>query len=190
MTDHTRFRAALTTVAFVTFLLAGCSVPAGTAGGPLPDEPIPVEPDGGTGTTDPATLDYPYLLDVGSAIPAWRLASEAFSSELDAWNAGCTPADALSGTACHSGLRDLRATVNGIHSQWWSLDDANWESREYSGLIALEPTRDATFAAKSSGEDWESACTSGAEDVACLAAATAYHSDLSALDDAYSAWRG
>lgn len=177
MTTTLRFRAALAASVLVPVLLAGCTVSS--------PEPIPVEPDGGIGTTDPLTLDYPVLTDAATAVPRWRALGEALSTKLDAWNADCAPAEILDDDACRERLASFAGDVNGIELEWWSLDDSNWESREYSGLVALEPTRDATLAAKASYEVWGGSWSDDAP-----AEAEAFHADLTALDEAFTAWRG
>ena len=181
-TTRIRFRAALAATALAPVLLAGCASPAAAGG----DDPVPVEPDGGTGTTDPLSLDYPPLTDPETAVPEWRRLSESISGQLAAWDAQCEPADASLGTPCTAALVAIRMTVGEAYQQWWALDDSSWESGEYSGLVALE----ATLAARESGAGWESACGLYAQPADCTAAATAFHDDLTALDAAFTAWRG
>ena len=177
MTTTLRFRAALAATVLAPVLLAGCAS--------APTDPIPVEQDGGTGATDPLTLSYPPLTDAATAVPRWRGLGEDFSEQLASWDAACVPADVATDDACDAGLDLLVATVNGIHQEWWALDNANWESGEYSGLVALTPTRDATLAAKESG----GALSCDSDDF-CVAAAEAFHADPTALDGAFTAWRG
>jgi hypothetical protein len=45
----------------------------------------------------------------------------------------------------------------------FAFDNGDWESGEYSGLVALKPTRDATLAASNSGSAWTRQALSAAE---------------------------
>ncbi len=172
-----RFRAALAATALAPLLLAGC-----TASDPAP---LPVEPDGGIGTTDPLTLSYPHLIDAETAVPRWRDLGEAFTQKLADWDAVCATADILDDDACREELSGFIRDVNGIYQEWWAMDDANWDSGEHSGLVALEPTRDATLAARASYDAWGGSWSDDAP-----AEAEAFHADLTVLDDAFTAWRG
>jgi hypothetical protein len=182
-----RFRAAFAATVLAPVLLSGCAPAAAGA-----EEPsLPVEPDSGIGTTDPALLDYPFLVEPETAIPSWRSRADLLEGQLLAWNAECTPADATYGTPCTTALDHIRLTVGDIFQQWWALDDANWESGEFSGLVALKPTRDATLAARDSGRAWAEACEGiHADAEECEAGATAFHADVTTLSAAFSAWRG
>ena len=180
MTTNLRFRAALAASALAPLLLAGCTVT-----GPAPTDPLPVEPDGGIGTTDPLTLDYPVLTEPATAVPRWRDLGEQLSEKLATWESDCPDVDVVNDDACRVGLVSFVVDVNAIHNEWLSLDDSNWESGEYSGLVALEPTRDATLAARASYEVWGGSWSSDAP-----AEAEAFHADLTALDEAFTAWRG
>lgn len=176
MTTKIRLRAAITATLLAPVLLAGCAAP---------DVPMPVEPDGGTGSTDPLTLDYPVLVDPVTAVPRWRELGEALSERLASWDAVCTPDVVVEDEACRDGLAGLITNVNGLHQEWLGMDDSAWDAREYSGLVALEPTRDATLAARASYELWGGSWSEDAP-----AEAAAFHADLTALDDAFTAWRG
>lgn len=179
MTTTLRFRAALAATVIAPVLLAGC------AASTTPDDPMPVEPDGGIGTTDPLTLDYPVLVDPATAVPRWRELGEALSEGLASWDAVCTPDVVVEDATCRDGLSALITDVNGLHQEWLAMDSSAWESREYSGLVALEPTREATLAARASYEGWGGSWSEDAP-----AEAAAFHADVAALDDAFTAWRG
>jgi hypothetical protein len=174
-----RLRAALAATLLAPALLAGCTV------SPLPTDPMPVEPDGGPGTTDPLTLSYPVLIDPETSVPRWRELGEDFSAQLAAWDAACSPEEILDDDACREDLAAFITTVNSVNQEWLSMDNSEWDSGDYSGLVALEPTRDATIAARASYEEWGG---SWADDAP--AEATAFHTDLTALDEAFTAWRG
>jgi hypothetical protein len=174
-----RFRAALAATLLAPALLAGCAT------SPLPTDPIPVEPGGGTGTTDPLTLSYPVLIDPRTAVPQWRALGEDFTQQLADWDAACVPSEILDDEACREDLAAFITTVNAFNQQWLSMDNSEWESGDYSGLVALEPTRDATIAARASYEQWGGSWSDDAP-----AEAAVFHADLTALDDAFTAWRG
>lgn len=185
MTTRIRFRAALAATVILPLLLTGCAATSAPGG-----DPVPVEPDGGTGTTDPYALSYPPLVDVDTAIPEWQQAADDLEAELAAWDAECTPADATYGTPCWRVLGEFLPRVNAVYQFWWGLDLSNFETDEYSGVVALRPAYEATLAARESAGAFADGCGLYDEAPDCAVVATAHHDDLTELVAAFSAWRG
>jgi len=137
-----------------TLVLAGCSSPA-----PAPVDPTPTEPPAPVVATL-SDLDFPFdspdtvtaLVDARSGLEGWY----------DEYTATCTAEDAGSADSpeCTEGILTTLQNVNAVKTVFdfapWSTDD--FASGDYSGLVALEPTKGSIQTASDEGSDVVDSC--------------------------------
>ena len=179
-------RLALLAAVAATLVLAGCSTPA----------PVPVDPEP---TTEPAPevavlsdLDFP------NGLTEWLAPLDEHKAALADWfttyTADCTAEQAGSADSpeCTEGILTGLQAVNAIKTDFdFNVGDNDWASGEFSGLVALDSTHEATLTASGSGSDFIDTCyyvPGGDGSGACVAPAQTFLDDVSALIDATSTW--
>jgi hypothetical protein len=169
-----------------SLLLAGCSAaspsPVETSGDPAP---APSEPT----VVSLAELEFPF--ESGD----WLDGLDENRAALVEWNesyaADCTAE--LAGSAdsadCTEGILTGLKAVNGVKTSFdFSFDNADWESGDYSGLVALAPTRDAIQTASDSGSDFIDTCYYVPGQDGCVAKAQAFLDDAAAAVEVTATW--
>ncbi len=142
-------RLAFLVAAAATLVLAGCSTPA-----PAPVDPTPTEPPA-PAVAVLSDLDFPFESpETIDALADTRTALEDWFAD---YTTTCTAEQAGSEDSadCTEGVLTTLQNVNAVKTVFdfspWSDDD--FAGGTYSGLVALEPTKDAIQAASDNGSD-------------------------------------
>jgi hypothetical protein len=184
--NRTALAIAATLAVAATILLAGCAGGEPPAGSADPGStPSAGAPSGATA----ADLDCPLFYEE-SMLDTWDGLRTSIADQTTAWQADCTveSTDDPAGD-CNAALFELLRTVNGLKQAWLAFDNSDWDSGEFSGLIALDPTRDATTVASTSGSAWSGSCTTVAGNPACADLVDAFVADLDGLNASFAQWR-
>jgi hypothetical protein len=138
-----------------TLLLAACSTPA-----PAPTDALPTEPPAPAVATL-SDLEFPF--DSPETIASLADARTGLETWYADYTSTCTAEDAGSADSpeCSEGILTTLQNVNAVKTVFdfapWSPDD--FASGDYSGLIALETTRDSIQAASDEGSTVVDQCS-------------------------------
>ncbi|HEV7741807.1 MAG TPA: hypothetical protein VGO65_05260 [Pseudolysinimonas sp.] len=147
-------RLALLGAIAATLLLAGCSAPT-----PQPADDGPTPTPSTPTVVSLADLDYPY--DSPETLTSLADARTDLENWYDEYTSSCTTEQAASTDSpdCTEGIITTLQKVNAIKTVFdfsWSADD--FASGDYSGLVALEPTKTSIQKASDDGSDVVDAC--------------------------------
>jgi ABC-type glycerol-3-phosphate transport system substrate-binding protein len=168
-----------------TLLLAGCSAPTPDPAEPGDPSSAPSEPT----VVSLAELDFPYESS------DWLDSLDANRTTLADWNetypVDCTAE--LAGSAdsadCTEGILTGLQAVNGVKTSFdFSFDSADWDSGDYSGLVALAPTREAIQTASDSGSEFFDTCYYVPGQEGCVEKAQTFLDDTAAAVEIMATW--
>lgn len=180
-------RALVLAAAAATLVLAACSSPA-----PDPVDPGPSESPSEPTVVSLSELEFPFdgenfaasLVDGKAQLQDWR----------DTFAADCTAE--LAGSAdspdCTESMLTGLQKVNGIKTTFdFSYDNADWDSGDYSGLVALADTREGVQVPSASGSEFIDTCyyvPGGDGSGECVATAQTFLDDVDGFLQIMASW--